>query len=438
MMEFFKKHNIVNRFFALVLAVCLWVIAMNDQNPLRPRTYHDIPLDIIGTDTLLEKQGLMVIGGEDTRVELRVSGQAEYIRKIDKAQLYATVDVSNVKTAGVHSFSYTIDLPEGVTREHMSPANVELVIDHVGTKEVPVEATLESDAPTGYRYGDPQPVQRSVTIEGPQTILDTVQFAHVVVPTADLLKTTTQSYEYKLVGSDGNEITSPYLSRSINRIDVGVHVYRTATLPLEVKVEPSQDVSEDMATVTISPASVEVYGDESVLKIVKSVTLGVIDLANVETGAERTLAIRLPAGVYLNDGQPSRATVSVQIDEIATRTIAVSDITYTDTSLAAQKPTVQTGEQTVQVTLRGKNSVLTAINAGDIKVTASYDSAALQEGENRVPVTVELPAGSEDVTILSHTETVAVTMTKTPSATPETPTSPTPEHNTDTTQEGGT
>ncbi len=437
MMEFFKKHNLGNRFFALVLAVCLWVIAMNDQNPLRPRTYHDIPLEIVGADTLLETQSLMVVGGEDAHIALRVSGQAESIRKIDKTRVYATVDISNVTSAGVQSFPYTIDLPDGVTRDHMSPEKIELTIDRVTTKQIPVEAVLESGAPTGYRYGVPKPVQSTVTIQGAQTILETVQLARVIVPTADLLQTATQACEYKLIDDNGNEVISPYLSRSHDYVDVGVHVYRTATLPLEVKVKPSQDVSVDMATVTISPASIEVYGDEAAIKAEKSIILGEINLASVETGAERTLVIRLPVGVYLSDGQSNRATVSVQIDGMATRTIAVGDITYSDTNTAEQKPAVQTGEQTVQVTLRGKNSALTAINAGDIRVTASYDSSSLQEGENQVPVTVELPAGNEGVTILSHTETVKVTISEAENEPPAAPSPTLPGQNADNTQEDG-
>ena len=411
MKEFFVKHRISNKLLSLFLAACLWVIVMNTQNPTIDGTYKGLPIQLTGTEELLENKGLMVIEGQDQKVALTLSGGSTALQSVRGSDIGITVDVSGANDPGRQTFSYKPTLPtvadkdgKYVWTKSMVPEKVVLTLDRVVSKSVPVSAVLGDGASDGYLYDAPTVITQTVSIEGPQTILETIDAARVVVPVDGVTKGGTKSYDYTLLDSEGNAVESEYITRTTSKVTVRLSVSKLKTVPLTVKLIPSEEVTADMATVLITPQQVQVSGAEDVIDALGEIQLTTIDLATEQTGAERTVRIKTPPGVTLRPDQPTYAKLTLQIDGMGSRTIKTSEVTLVDTNPGASKPAVTLAEgQTIEINLRGKNSVLTAVTAADVRVTASFDSSTLSPGEHVVPVTVTLQAANSDVTILDNT-----------------------------------
>lgn len=427
MRKFFQKYDILTRFLSLFLSVCLWVSVMKVQNPDKTKSYGDIPLKLIGADALLADQGLVVIDGQDQKVALQIEGMTSDIGNLDKSKISVEVDLSEIRETGEHTLPYAVTLPKTLSSLRIkkeSPDAVTLTLDKMSEKSVPVSVSLSASAPAEYQYETPTPEVNEITVKGPQTVLDQIETARIVMQSDDLTQTTTMPYRFTLEDANGAEVTSPYLSADLETITVSLGVNKIATLPLEVDLIPSEDVTKDMASVTITPSTIQVYGAPAVINKLQAIKLDTIDLATTQTGTERTVRIQPPEGVKLVDGQPKTATIVLQIDGMASRTLSISDIQLVDTNTADTKPEVTTNDAYVQVTLRGSNSFLTMVNATDVKVTATFDSAALGVGVHEVPVTVAIPSYESSVSVLEYTETIKIEILEATEPEPITPTEP--------------
>lgn len=418
MKNFFKKTDLPMRTLAVALAILLWGVAMTDKDPIRNHNFKTVPgsIELVGEDVLMEKHNLSVIDGQEASITFSAEGKASDISSLQKRveQVRVIVDVSDIDTAGEHELRYTIRLPDSAQvsiNDTYRTGRVRLTIDEVTYKDVPVSLPSEfGTAADGYLYGTPEVGAQAVRVDGPASILKTVSTARLALKADGLSKTQNMNCGFVLLDENGAEINSPHLSYDVDKVRVTVPVYKFASVPLEVGLRPSADITEDMAKVKIEPETVQIYGTESAVGKVKSIKLGEIDLGRVQTGARINMEIKLPSGVKLMEGQPATAAVTLQIDGVSSKMVKISDVDLIDTSPAEAKPAAELAAEAIEITLSGKNSALTALDPADIKVSITYDSSVYGIGTHMMPVQVELPENSGITVIGEDSLQAAVTI----------------------------
>ena len=181
------------------------------------------------------------------------------------------------------------------------------------------------------------------------------------------------------------------------------------SLPLGVTLISSPELSKDMVGVQIQPKSVRVYGAKEIVDELQSLSLGSIDLGQVQDdGQTFTLSIKLPSGVKLMEGEPKEARVVLSMEENANRTIRVTDIHLKDTSSAENKPEVALETSFIDITVQGKANVIAGVSASDIDAEVEFDSSALGAGTHTVPVHITI--GTSGVTAVDTDLTVTVSV----------------------------
>ena len=134
-------------------------------------------------------------------------------------------------------------------------------------------------------------------------------------------------------------------------------------VPLQVTFSP-EDAGTDV-TATISPKEVEIIGDPATVKDIDSITLGAINVNTAENGDTYDFDISVPTGVSLNAGQPTTATVTVSINDAATKKFTITDISLDDIKKDdTAEVTLET--ESLEVTLSGSQKLLDSIDADDI------------------------------------------------------------------------
>lgn len=414
MKEFLDKHNILTKLLALFLACFLWVVVMNEKDPAKTIVYRDIPVELIGTQELYNAANLMVISGQEQKVTISVEGTTNDVKYLKKTDIHIQIDVSGQTTTGTQAYSYTITLPKQLTslkvREE-KPETISLTFDTHAEKTVPVTVALSAPPASNYQYETPIANVENIEIRGPQSVLNTITQASVRVPSEDLKKDISQAYEYMLLDADGNAVVSNLVEKTQQTITVYVGVNKVVTLPLEVDVIDGLEITEDMTSISISPASLTVYGKTDIVDLYKSIEIATIDLSKDTKSTKKTVSIALPDGVYLGTGQSRYATISLEVDGVASRDFSITKIQLADTNIQADKPTVELITSAIQVTLHGQESVLSTLTEKDIVAVAIFDSNSFTDGQNEIPVTVSVPNyETKGISIAEHTQTILVNL----------------------------
>lgn len=415
MRNFMKKHNIWLKVISLLVSITLWAVVMETVNPEKTPKISDVPITFQGRSDLLENSGLTVIEYSDETVTVQLRGENSLVSQSNiKNRISAVVDVSRVTDTGWVTLPVTTTISySNVDVLGTDPQTIRVRVEKVATKEVPVKLGVTGVAASNYQIGSVTSATETITIEGPESDLLNVESAYAVIDVSGATTMVTQDCEIVLNDAAGDPVDTTYITVAAESIRVTAQVYEQDTIPLAVTLKESDDVTRDMVTVTITPKTVKVYGDQNEIEDMAELNLGEIDLANVRTDSVIEMPIRLPDDVYLADGQPQTAQVLVSITGVTTKIVTVDSssvvVTNPDQDEDSDAYTVHVDES-VDVELRGASEDLAGVTASNLTVTVVVDSSDLGVGTHEAQGLVTAKSLPEGVTILNDKVTVKVTI----------------------------
>ncbi len=424
-MNFLKERNVWIKLASILIAVFLWSYVLLTDNPPKTQSFPNLEVQAVGVESLADRS-LTLVSTETPKITLRLTGTSQDMAQLTASDIQVTVDLSNIQEAGVYYLQPNITVDGDVRTTSYEPRRVQITVENVVSKEVPVQVTSMNSLPSSRLLGDMTPASETLQITGAESVVNTVGYALLTVDLAEVSADTTQTCRVALYTENDTQVDSPLVSPARETMDVDVQVNHVATVPLGVSLTPSETLTADQVQAEISPTSVRVYGSQQALAELESLSLGSIDLATVtRSGQKVTLPIELPTGVSLMDGQPDEATVTLtiqqeasQTEQQATRTLEVTQITLEDTS--ENPPEVTLNTQSVRVTVAGTQEAVDAVTADDLTVTARFDSASLGAGTHEV--TAQAAVSRAGVTVQGGEVTVSITIAQ--SAPEETPAPP--------------
>lgn len=416
------KNKILAFLLALVISIGLWVYAVTVVNPDDTINVRSIKVRYDGV-TELESRGLMLVGGDNFRVNVKLSGKRSDLKKLNNSTLTAVCNVSRITeeslTDGEAEVSWSLEYPETVAAGDIrilnrSSAKLSLPISRIKEKpEVPVSLEYEGVFPDGVTIDEDAVVLSPATlsVKGPEAVVEQIDHAVVRLDLKDYSDldeiTDTRILEprlkYHMIDADGNEIPlDGYTTVSAESIETTIPIVLCETVKVELKFKDgggatAADVDYSFST----PSSYQVAGSAAALAALprkdgQAYHEIEIDLADVSEDVVYELPAftpELPGGVtFLKDTVSVSATVKLNALSRKTVTIPTSAILREDDR---QDLALQSG-QTIKVTLRGHASQLKQFTASDIKASVNLrDFTLSQTGENTVELKFVLPNGAQ-------------------------------------------
>ncbi len=406
-MNFLKQHNVFLKILSLFVAVFLWSYVVLTDNPPKTQTFPDLTVQTVGVENL-EERGLTVVTTEDPKITLKVTGTSKDMAQLSVNDIKAEVDLSNIQEAGVYYIQPTITIDKDTDSISFEPRRLQITVENVVSKDVPVRVTTMNNLSEDRLVGTLTPSQETIQITGAESVVSTVGYALLTVDLDNISKNIAQTCRVTLYTEEDTLVDSPWVTPETDTLDVTIGVNHVVTLPLQVSLISSADLTSDMVETTISPGSVRVYGESDAVSALTSLSLGSIDLGQIEKDGEQVkLSIKLPEGVHLMDGEPKQASVQITMKDDITRTVEVSSISLKDTSEEAEKPIVTLNTSSVNVEVVGKANAVSKVTAENIQVEATFDSSALGAGTHEVSAQVTVQADGVNV----RTEEVTVSIT---------------------------
>ena len=207
--------------------------------------------------------------------------------------------------------TYDITLPSAVsassiTRADKTPTSITFTVERQIRKSVEVKGDFSNvRIAEGFMLDSTSFDYDSITVEGPESIVGTIDCAQVTLDRSNVDKTITETVSYVLLDKDGNQVDTSELTLSADAVEVTMKIVKYKVVPLEVEfIDGGGAKAETDVTYTADIQAVTLSGDVTVLDGLNSIQLEPIDLSTLSSNDETiTRTILIPNDVKNVSGQ---------------------------------------------------------------------------------------------------------------------------------------
>lgn len=404
-----KNRKIFNIVLAIVLAVGVWMYVINVENPSGTGTVREIPVTVVGEDSLAER-GLMVTEQNRDHVSLKLSGRKKTLMKLNRKNITLKLDVSSVTSEGEHTLSCKVDFPDtvgdNVSISDWEDLHVTVTVEKQATKEIPVRGefigTEADNCLAGAVTTDPE----TLVLKGPAKELEGISYALATVGGKEVRDTIVEQSSVVFMGPDGTPASRKNVTASAESVEVTVPSPAGGLPPAHGGDHRGRRRCREDVEVTISPETITVVAQEGEEALPSAISLGTIELEDVLGDTSYSFPIKLPTGVTAWGEQSRYARVSLTFPQLVTRQLAVEQIALQNIPQGYDATLVS---KQLYVWVRGRQDLVEALDPKQLQVEVDLSEAGKGDELQRFPAKVTWKGGEpEGVKIMGTHYSVAL------------------------------
>ena len=370
---------------ALVLAIIVWVSSVTASDPNQVITYEAaIQLEILGQNpdlviTHQEVEGVTVTLKAPRSVHTRLAN--------DPSLISANINLSGLE-AGDHILTpeVIVDL-RPVQVVEVSPALVDLSLEKVASKTLPISLIQTGILPVGYQTRNAKLSQSEAKLVGPESLVKTVVEVAATINVSELTTSISRTLDLKPLNEAGVVVEGVVLSP--NRVDVSIDVeqlvgYRNVF----VKIVTSGSVAQGyhLTSIVVNPPTLTVYASdpELVRDMPAFIETEPVNLNGAQQSFESRVGLQLPDGIVVIGDQSAMVSVGVEAIYNSTQILGVP-VTVINLAGGLQ---AKLSPATVDIYISGPMNLLEKIGTASVRVT--LDLTGLTEGTYQLAPNVEL------------------------------------------------
>jgi YbbR domain-containing protein len=297
--------------------------------------------------------------------------------------------------------------------EKLDPATLSILIDHLAAKSLPVHVELSGSLALGFQAGTPTPTPATVSLSGPQTLVDRVVEVIATVNVEGLRSSIDQNIPALALDTQGNvvqgvSITPLAISVSIPVQQLGGYRDLVVKVPLTGTVKSGYRLTG----LTITPQVVTLYSDnaDAIQNLPGYVSTEPLDISGASADIDKSLSLVLPDGVQVVGNPDIVVQVSISaIEDSITLSRPIRFLGLTPGLAATLSPS------SVDIILSGPAPIIWSLHPADVDVF--LDLSGLAPGTYKLQPEVKLLDPSLQVVTISP-EQVEVVIKPEPTATP--------------------
>ncbi|NLJ41248.1 MAG: hypothetical protein GX352_06550 [Clostridiales bacterium] len=388
-MSSFFERNTTLKIISIVIALILWATAPNNRDPLRDISLRDIPLKIDGQH-ILSENGLMVSSILPDTYNFDIRSKGSTVRNLDKSKITAVMDLAEITKTGEQDIQIEINgLPSNI--EIKTDTKITINVEKIISKIVSVmpKASDKDRVELGKRYYEINP--QFIEIRGPESIIRTVAYAQVMVPSGNKDAKIERSLAVELLNEDDDILDSELVSIEPEYCVITVLPNKVVRVEAVITGKPADGFV--VVGKEVMPGEVTVSGDPEILDATEFVQTEIMDVQGAKKDLVREVNLRLQEDIKLSPGQASSVQILVRIEEIIDRQISFDgiDLRNIPEDLSAQAEEI--GEK-ITITLRGPKNLVNSYKPEDLKIYTDLGNTS--RGKRSYPILVDnLPSGLE-------------------------------------------
>lgn len=383
--------------FSVLVAFIIWmIVSLNGSSPETIITIDNIPIDI-ELSQVAKDDNLRVfkIQPQDTS-SLAVKGNSMVLGKLTKDSVTVTSNQANTITEpGDYELTLlakqnTADPNYSIDQESLYPHKVTVLVDRYKEVSYQVGDSIKYKIDKDYFGGATMFNPATVTISGPESIMDKVagvRVDHTINETLTSSKTFTAPIT--IYDTSGNKLTdadSSKLTISSSDVSATLEILKKSNLPLSAGFSGKPAELDIASRAAVNPASIDIAGPDSVISAMQNIAVQAIDfsLINLDNKSfERK--VMLPDSCR-NLSNAYTATVEINMDGIQATPINVTNFEV------ANKPNanVRVTTRSLYVQAVGPEEQIEDLDPSEVTAVVDLSSKGDFKGVTEVPVSFKI------------------------------------------------
>ena len=409
--------NIPLKIMSVAVAVVVWLIVVNIDNPVGTNYYTLTNVELINKEYVESSDtiGKMCMPEEkQASIRIAITTNKKIRDKIKVSDITATADLQQAVSLDTNPvmvpITVTCSVP-GVTPNDIkvTPQNLSVNLDEKETQEFVVNVSRGDTKPgKDYEVGSLTANPEKVRITGPKSLVNKIDKVNATISLDGNTQDFTQDVNLTIIDKNQEALSDSEMNSL--RIENNAKVSVTARL---WKIRQGVGISAgyvgspasgyQVGTVTTVPDTISVAGSTEGLETLtqndNTITIPAdsIDISGESRDVERKISLKdlLPDNVKLTSDSSEDVWVTVSILPEGSREFTLST---KDIEVKNKPDDLQVTFETAQIEIRIKSDTedLDDLNT-ETDIKASIDLKGKEEGNYKVPVTLSLPDGYETV-----------------------------------------
>lgn len=399
------------KLLSLAIAVALWFMVINTENPLETRSY-TASVQIQNEESLFER-GYVVVNEDEinsTRVTVRLRGQRLALDTLSQSntKVQAIVDLSNV----IYSYNgEPVSVPVNIVIPSVVNNSFEILSKSVQSVTVDIQPYINKDFTVKpvVNYSDESSGElinavtspSTITAYGAKSVINSIAEVRASVTPEVLENDMVMTAVPTAYDAEGNVVNNVTFSSSELSVKISMDDMKSVRIAVDTTGRPAEDYQ--VTGLYLSPETIDVAGSEEALSGISVIRLPDIDIAGMDSNIIKTFDIGdyLPDGVRIVGGTDT-VTATVTLERNEEKNIVIPADSITDNGTTPEGLTAHIESEDIEITVSGPAGKLELVDGVNAYVDLSGYEAGTYED---VPVVIELP---DDVSMTS--ETVGVTV----------------------------
>lgn len=374
-------NNIGIKILSVIIAIILWLIVVNIEDPVVTREFKGIKVTVINEEEVSEIDKVYEIIDGDT-VDITVKGKRTIVDNLSASDFVATADLG--KLSDVYAVQVRVTPTKSSLKDDLEITckdndTLKVKLEDKLTKQLSVTVVTQGTPAIGYAIGGEKVTVKSpniIEISGAESLVNKVKEARVVV-SVDGVSTDFDTIEsISLRDSDGDEVSgTERLTVSASEVNVSMKIFKTKEVPVNLNLQGSVDENYSIASVDYEPKTVLIAGSDEDLAQIDSIDINDVSIDKITENLEAPVIIDdyLPNTVTTAEANSS-VNVAVKLEKKTTKviTFTASDLLYNGKD-DSKNYTLQ-ADNKYTVTISGAQSVISDVTISDLKPTVNCDS----------------------------------------------------------------
>ncbi|MEW6651266.1 MAG: CdaR family protein [Chloroflexota bacterium] len=371
---------------AFLLALAVWVSAVTSRDPLEERAFPGpLPIEIVGQDP-----GLVITSNLPASVNLVLSAPQSIwgLLTTEPGAARAFIDLSGLE-AGSHTIPVQIQITQRPVRKVTQfPQMLTLTLEKLARRDFPITLVRRGSPSVGYLADEPTLSQSTVSITGPESVVNRVNEVRAVLDINQADETINQTIQLQAFDSNGVAINGLSLAPdrvTINQVISQRFGYRNVVVKVVVLGQVATGYR--LTNISVFPPAVTVFSaDPQVVSDLPGfIETEPLNIDGLQDDLDISINLNLPTGV---------SVVGAQTQVLVRVGIAAIESSLTLPNVPVEITGVQPGltaeiaPANLTVILSGPVALLDRLRASDVR--AVVDLTNLTEGTYQLEPEVEM------------------------------------------------
>lgn len=374
---------------SLLISITLWLYISSVDKEVITQPFRGVKVELVGENLLKDSRNMVITDMDTSTVTVILEGPRRIIGSWDSDSITAQIDVSKLSRAAYTSQQYVISYPDGTDTSSISvvrktPETINFMVSPQVSKTIQVRGSFDGKLADGFTAEMPVFEPSTIVISGAEAYIKNVSYAWVTFGEGEVDSTYKVETGFTLMDEDGVPCSNTGISFSTDVVTATLPVLDMKEVKLDVNLIEGAGATAANTKVSIEPKSLLLAGDSALLEGMNRIVLATIDLTEFSSSFTDVYTIPLDNGLRNTTGE-TEARVTVEIAGLSAKSFKVTNLSYINVTEGYSANVIS---ESLDVTLRGKEEVISQIKPENIRAVADLSSFNESTGTYMVPVKI--------------------------------------------------